>query len=144
MVVAKSQFLRFILVGGLNTLFGYAVFASFLAIGAHYALAALFSTFLGALFNFKTYGRLVFKNSENRLIFRFFGVYLTTYVLGVVLIGVLKTYHLSSYAAGAVLALPMALVSFQLNRRLVFSRMTNPKVDPRKHEPVDSPQRRPA
>jgi len=116
------QFIKFLAVGGLNTLFGYGVFAGFVALKFHYSLAALLSTLLGILFNFKTYGTLVFKNTSNRLIFRFFGVYGFTYALTVLAIAGLKSLGLSSYAAGAVTAIPMALISFSLNRRFVFGK----------------------
>jgi putative flippase GtrA len=114
------QFIKFLFVGGLNTLFGYGIFALFLALGLHYSLAALLGTLLGILFNFKTYGTLVFRNSDNRLLFKFLGVYGTTYLLTVASIAVLKIFHLSAFAAGAIVALPMALISFALNRRYVF------------------------
>jgi putative flippase GtrA len=115
-----SQFIKFLFVGGLNTLFGYGAFAFFLTLHVHYSLAALLSTLLGILFNFKTYGALVFRNSDNRLLFKFLGVYGTTYLLAVSSIAVLKSFHMSPFAAGAILAVPMALISFFLNRRFVF------------------------
>lgn len=119
------QFIKFLFVGGLNTLFGYGIFAFFLALHLHYSLAALLSTLLGILFNFKTYGTLVFRNSDNRLLFKFLGVYGTTYLLAVSSIALLKTFHMSAFAAGAIMAVPLALISFFLNRKFVF----------RKHSP---------
>ena len=119
-MTAAGQFVKFLLVGGLNTLFGYGIFALFLALGVHYSLAALLSTVLGILFNFKTYGTLVFRSSDNRLIFKFLGVYGVTYLLTVAGIAVLKSFHLSAFAAGAILAVPVALIGFLLNRRFVF------------------------
>lgn len=113
-------FLRFLVVGGINTAFGYSVFALFILIGLHYVLAALLGTICGILFNFKTTGTLVFKNRDNRLIFRFFGVYLITYSL---MIGFLKLFDMAGViplVAGAIIALPMAVVSFLLMRKLVF------------------------
>jgi len=113
-------FLRFLVVGGINTVFGYSVFALFILIGLHYVLAALLATICGILFNFKTTGTLVFKNRDNRLIFRFFGVYLITYSL---MIGFLKLFDMAGViplVAGAIIALPMAVVSFLLMRKLVF------------------------
>jgi putative flippase GtrA len=113
-------FIKFLFVGGLNTLFGYGIFAFFLALHIHYSLAALLSTLLGILFNFKTYGTLVFRNSDNRLLFKFLGVYGTTYLLAVSSIALLKTFPMSAFAAGAIMAIPLALISFLLNRRFVF------------------------
>jgi putative flippase GtrA len=118
------QLIRFLFVGGLNTLFGYGAFALFLSLRVHYSLAALLATVLGILFNFKTYGTLVFGNSDNRLLFKFLGVYGTTYLLTVSSIAVLKSFSMSALAAGAILAVPMALISFVLNRRFVFGRIS--------------------
>jgi len=112
--------LRFLVVGGINTVFGYSVFALFILIGLHYVLAALLSTICGILFNFKTTGTLVFKNRDNRLIFRFFGVYLITYFL---IVGLLKLFDMAGVTplvAGAIIVLPMGVVSFLLMRKLVF------------------------
>ena len=119
-----SRFIKFLFVGGLNTLFGYGAFAFFLSLHVHYSLAALLSTLLGILFNFKTYGTLVFRNSDNRLLFKFLGVYGTTYLMGVSSITILKSFHMSAFAAGAILAVPMALISFLLSRRFVFKRIS--------------------
>lgn len=108
------------MVGGINALFGYSVFALFILLGLHYVLAALLATICGILFNFKTTGKLVFKNKDNRLIFRFFGVYLITYFL---IVGLLKLFDMAGVAplvAGAIIVLPMGVVSFLLMKKLVF------------------------
>ena len=113
-------FLRFLVVGGINTVFGYSIFALFILIGLHYVLAALLGTICGILFNFKTTGTLVFKNRDNRLIFRFFGVYSITYFLT---IGLLKLFNMAGVTplvAGAIIVLPMGVVSFLLMKKLVF------------------------
>lgn len=67
-----NQPLLFIFVGALNTLFGYTIFTFFIMMGLHYALAALLANILGVLFNFKTTGKIVFKNSNNVLLVKFF------------------------------------------------------------------------
>ena len=62
----QSRFPQFVLVGILNTAFGYGCFALFIYLGLHYTIAVLLGTCLGILFNFKTLGHLVFKNKQNR------------------------------------------------------------------------------
>ena len=114
------QFLKFLVVGGLNTLFGYSVFALFIYLGLHYALASLLSTVLGVLFNFKTTGTLVFKNRDNSLIFRFFGVYGVVYACNVLLLKLLGGSGFNMYWAGALAIAPLALLSFVLNKLFVF------------------------
>jgi putative flippase GtrA len=116
-----NRFIRFLLVGVLNTIFGYSVFAFFIFINVHYTVAALVSTICGILFNFKTTGRIVFGNRDNSLLVRFLGVYTITYVIGVSLLRVSTAYQWNLLIAAAVLMPPMAVVSYTLNRLFVFA-----------------------
>ena len=114
-------FVVYILVGILNTAVGYALFAFFIFLRFSYPLAVLFGTILAVLFNFRTIGRIVFKSSDNSLIFRFFAVYGITYGLNVAGLWLLKRVQPDMYLAGALLLLPMAVVSFVLHRNFVFT-----------------------
>jgi putative flippase GtrA len=108
-------------VGGVNTAFGFAAFAVFILLGLPKELAALLGTICGVLFNFKTTGTIVFKNKDNRLIFRFFGVYLVAYLLNIGLLDILEIYGVGPLVAGAIIILPVSLLSFLLNKRFVFN-----------------------
>lgn len=116
----KNQFIRFLFVGGLNTVFGYSIFAFFLWLGLHYSLASLLSTILAVLFNFKTTGTIVFNSHNNLLILKFFGVYGINYILGVFFMYLFSLARINAYISGAILILPMACVAFLLNKRFVF------------------------
>lgn len=105
-------FLRFLVVGGINTLFSFAIYALLILLGLHYVLAALISTICGILFNFKTTGTLVFRNRDNRLLLRFFGVYAFTYLINIGLLKLFDMAGVGSLIAGAIIVLPMAVVSF--------------------------------
>ncbi len=120
----RRKFIRFILVGALNTVFGYSLFALFIYCGLHYSLAVLLSTVIGVIFNFKTIALLVFKNKNNSLIFRFIAVYVFTYFLNVALLWVFKQFYFNMYLAGLLLLLPIALISFLLHNSLVFTEKT--------------------
>lgn len=69
------RWLRFILVGVLNTAVGYLLFAIFILAGAPKLWAVIGATAIGALFNFRSIGHLVFARSELHLLPRFLGVY---------------------------------------------------------------------
>ena len=116
----ESRFVRFLLVGALNTVFGYSIFAVLILAGVHYAVAALFSTVAGVLFNFRTTGRLVFSSRDNTLLLRFCGVYAISYVVGVLLLKASVALSINVLLASAVLSLPMAVFSYSLHRLLVF------------------------
>jgi len=116
----RNRFVRFLLVGGLNTAFGYTIFAVCILIGVPYPVAALISTVLGVLFNFKSYGALVFGSHDNRRIFRFFAVYGICYVVGLVPLVWAKSHGVPILWIAAICALPMAALAFTLQRLLVF------------------------
>lgn len=117
----QNQFIRFLVVGGINTLFGYSVYALFLFLGFHYSLAAVVSTILGVLFNFKTTGRIVFNNRNNWLLFKFIGVYAVTCLVNILALKIFNHYSVDLYLAGFVLLFPSALLAFFLNKKFVFS-----------------------
>jgi len=122
--IQESSFIRFLLVGAVNTIFGYSVFVLFSIAGVHYSIAIIFSTLAGVLFNFKTIGILVFGSHDNRLIFRFLGVYLVIYLINLIGLKNMDTYHVNHYLAQAMLAPELALISFFLNKKLVFNQGT--------------------
>jgi putative flippase GtrA len=117
------RFVRFLVVGGINTVFGYSVYAFFIYIGLHYSLAALFATILGVLFNFKTTGKIVFDNSNNSLLLKFIGVYLITYLISLAFLKGLVLLKINLYLAGALVILPNAVIAYLLNKRFVFMRL---------------------
>ena len=117
---STPRLLRFFLVGGVNTVFGYGAYALFLLIGLHYVWAALLGTVAGVIFNFFTTGRLVFDRSTSGGLFRFVAVYAVMYLLNVAALWVLDRFGLNPYVSGLILILPMACVSYLLMRRFVF------------------------
>lgn len=115
-----GQFVVFLLVGVLNTAFGYGCFALLVYAGLHYGVAALISTVLGVLFNFRTIGRLVFRSRDNRLLGRFVGVYVVVYAINLLALRAGQATGLGPYWTGALLLLPLALLSYYLQGRFVF------------------------
>jgi putative flippase GtrA len=116
----NPQFVRFLVVGVLNTIFGFGCFALFVGLGLHYTAALACSTICGVVFNFKTLGALVFRSNENWRIFRFIAVYFLIYFFnaaGIYLIGLCGG---SSLLGGALMLLPAAFLGYLLQKRFVF------------------------
>ena len=122
------RLVRYFVIGGINTVFGYGAYAAFVYVGFHYAAAAFLATVVGVLFNFFTTGRFVFRQVMHaRLMVRFVAVYAVVYVVNVAALTALQhvaigSYRLDPYVAGIVLVLPIALLSYALMRRFVFAR----------------------
>jgi putative flippase GtrA len=118
----KHQFVKFILVGILNTAVGYSFYAIFLLVGLDYKIAALLATICGVAFNYKSIGVLVFKSHDNSRVIHFICVYACIYLLNISAIKLLKNAGLNDYISGAVCLIPAALLSFALNKIFVFKK----------------------
>lgn len=116
----RSRFLRFVLVGLVNTAFGYGAFALLYFATDSHRIGIMLATAVGILFNFMTTGRLVFASRSLRA----FG----PFVLGYAIVGALNIALVDGLAAvgagplvGQFLALPVVvLASFVINDRAVF------------------------
>ena len=109
---------RFGLVGLLNTAFGYGVYALFILAGFWPGAALTLGMAAGVAFNFQTMRRLVFR-SQGRAV-RFVLAYALILVANWLLLRLLLHAGLSELGGQAALALPMAALSFWLQRRYVF------------------------
>ena len=126
----EPQFIRFVLVAMLNTAFGLFVNYVFLFIFEHllkfnhaYVISNFIATIVSILFNFKTYGILVFKNKDNKLILRFLAVTTFTYLINIGGIALLE--HLGSrnnYINLTIMAVPVGLLNYVLNSVFVYKR----------------------
>jgi len=114
------QFFRFLLVGGINTLFGYLIFSALILLKFHFSIASLLGTILGVIFNYFTTGRIVFNHRNPRLIIKFFGVYGITYLVNLFFLNIFDKLHMNMLIAGAILIFPIALLSYFLNKTFVF------------------------
>ncbi|WPB57804.1 GtrA family protein [Xylophilus sp. GOD-11R] len=117
----KSQMLRFLMVGVLNTAVGYGLFAGFTWMGMAYPLAIALATLLGVAFNFQSTGRLVFGGADRSRLLRFLLAYAFIYLTNVAAVALLTYFGLSVFLANGLCVLPLALLSFMLQRRFVFS-----------------------
>ncbi|CAM3609943.1 GtrA family protein [Arcobacter aquimarinus] len=118
----KKQIINFILVGIINTIFGYSIYALFIFFGFSYIVAVLFATILGILFNFKTISRYVFKSNAKNLIFKFIVVYFVLFITNILLIKFFKLFNIDEYFAGFLAIIPVAILSFLLNKFFVYKK----------------------
>lgn len=128
--VFSKQFIRFVFVAALNTAFGWCVFAmlrfllGLTTLKDPYVLAAFLGTIISVLFNFKTYGTIVFKNGDNRLIFKFLIVCAITYFINIFGIKVLENIGIDNYVASAIMCVPVGLLNFLFNKVFTYSKDT--------------------
>jgi len=119
----SKRFIRFLLVGGLNTLFGFFVYSVFILLNSPTWLALLGGNVAGVVFNFFTIGGLVFLNLSLSRAPMFVLSYVIIYFVNLELIGWVSTIAHSRIIAQAMLVLPMALLSYFILRNYVYGKI---------------------
>ena len=119
-VLVSQQFLKFVAVGVLNTVWGYGIYALFIFINMHYAFASLLSMILGIIFNYFSSGRLVFCGAFQGAFVRYLLMYGGIYFWSIVWLYFLQRMGLNAYYSGAIMLVPNACISFILQRYYVF------------------------
>lgn len=114
----QKQFIVFLFVGGINTLFGYSTFSFFIYLNISYYLAFLFAASLGLMFNFMTTGRIVFKNKDFSLFYKFIFISVIMYFLHIILIRIIDAYINNLYISGLMTMSLTALLAFYLNKKV--------------------------
>ena len=115
-----SRFIKFILVGALNTLFGLGAYALLIRLGLPVWASLIGGNVAGIFFNFVTTGHFVFADMLLRRLPRFVGAYLGLYVLNYLLIQLLHALHMGAIGAQILLTPVMAIGSFYVMSRYVF------------------------
>lgn len=115
------KFIKFLVIGLINTLFSYIIFFFGILYGLHYSLATLIALILGILFNFYTYGNFVYNNNNYRLIGYFFVIYGLIYITNISIQTLLHFIGIKSdYITGGLALLPIAVISYILMNNYVF------------------------
>ena len=115
------RFILFLLVGGVNTLAGYTFFALFILFGLGATSAAVGSTILGILFNFRSTGLIVFGSRSAALLPRFVIVYGLQCAANIALLRLAARAGIPALAAEIVILPLLAIASFLLLRQFVFA-----------------------
>lgn len=115
-----SRPLRFLIVGGFNTMLCYIVYAGLLWIGLLFWAANLGAVVFGIGVSFITQGRIVFGNSDGRRIGRFVASWLVIYAAQTAIIGLLMRTGITPTIAGLIVLPGAAVCSYLIQKRLVF------------------------
>lgn len=120
MFARLPRWVRFLLVGVVNTVFGYILFAAFVLGGAPRLWAVIGMTALGALFNFRSIGHLVFERNDLSLLPRFLGVYAGQCVINWFALSVMVEAGFSALVGQAILVPFLAAGVYFAMQTLVF------------------------
>ncbi len=114
------RFGRFLVVGCINTAFGYAAFWLALRLGASLLITSISAATAGVIFNFFTTGGLVFRDLGRDRVLPFIAVYVV--IIAVNTFGLIAMGHAGIRPElGQIILLPaLAITSFALQLMFVF------------------------
>lgn len=115
-----NAFLRFLVAGGVNTLFGFAAYSAAIVAKAPVWLALLMGSIAGIVFNFFTTGGYVFRQLSAAKFPRFVLCYLIVYATNLGLIHLLSEWSDRVILLQLLLTIPLSLLSYFLMARFVF------------------------
>jgi putative flippase GtrA len=116
------RFTRFIAVGVLNTIFGYAMYAVMIFSGLPPQPALAFSFFLGVIWNFFTHGRLVFGTRGYRRLPHYGAAYLFIYFCNAIALEALLRAGIQPLVAQMIVLPFVVIASFLLVGRALTGR----------------------
>jgi putative flippase GtrA len=108
---ADLKIIKFLSAGVLNTIFGYTVYAALLFFNVQYLVALFVATVAGVIFNYFSFGRMVFNGHSGWLVFlRFVISYALIYAVNVALLRILTEYFLLNPYLGQVICIPISIL----------------------------------
>jgi putative flippase GtrA len=120
-IILESNFLRFLIVGGVNTLFGLTVYALLALSEMPTWIVLLISNLIGMIFNFFTTGGIVFTDVRISRFPRFFICYGAIYLIYLELINWLEPIFNSRIIAMTIIVIPVTFLSYLILNFFVFT-----------------------
>ena len=119
-ILLSMPFLRFLLVGGMNTALCYLVYAAMLFLKLPFWLANFIALIFGIFWSYYTAGKLVFRHEGSSRLAQFIGSWLVIYVLQTGLIWLLTRAGIGAAVAGLIVLPGTAVASYIVQRFIVF------------------------
>jgi len=105
------KIIKFLGAGVLNTIFGYFVYAVLLVVNTPYLVALFVATVAGVVFNYFSFGKIVFNGVSSWFVFlKFIAAYALIYVINAALLGIFIEYYLVNPYIGQILCIPISVV----------------------------------
>jgi putative flippase GtrA len=119
----EDKKIRFLFVGALNTIFGYAVYAFFIYLRMHYFLAQLLSSILAIAHSYLWNKYFTFRSPgiSASEIMRFVSVYAVSYLMNMGILYVsIEYFKWNAYFAGFICLFVTAVVSYVGHKSISF------------------------
>ncbi len=123
--ITHFEFIRFILIGGLNTLFAYIIVVIFLLLNFHYTIATLFSAIVSITSGYFLNKKLVFIVSKAKSIFIYYLFWAIMYFFNIFIQFFLLELSISSnlYLNSFIATILVTITSYLTNKFYFFKKI---------------------
>jgi putative flippase GtrA len=125
MSAEQIRFLRFLIAGGLNTLFGYTAFAALVWAGVTNDAAVIGSTIAGVAFNYGTYSRVFAAQGFARLP-AFIAIYGALLLANILALRFFVAAGTGAYVGQALVLILIVPITYLALKRFVFASQPEP------------------
>lgn len=122
LIFFDAKKIRFILIGVLNTIFSYIIFALLVYLEVKVKYALIFSTVAGVIFNYFSYKGVVFKKKASAASFiKHISAYCVIYFLNIQILSLIsRLLNLNFYLAQLICIPILVMISWVLMNRWVY------------------------
>ena len=118
--ILNIKFIRFLLVGSINTVLSFLIFSFLYYIGFHYIIATTMNLAIGMFISFNTHKHITFTSKSNKYNI-YVGFALIFYLITNILLYLADQSNFNIYLSYFCILLPIALFNFLILRRYVFN-----------------------
>ncbi|QMV12977.1 GtrA family protein [Vibrio spartinae] len=116
----QFEFIKYLFIGLVNTIFGYSVYSIFIYIGLNYSIALMMATTIGVIFNYNTYRSFLFnKRGERKAFIKFLSGYVMVYFVNLLLLGYLNLLF-NEYISQMICIPPVVIFNWIIFKYWVF------------------------
>ena len=117
----RSEFIRFLFTGGINTAVGYLIYAAAYFVFENAIIALALDYIIGAFFNYKSYSVIVFNKYKKGRFFLFILIYIIIYWVNYGIIYLFMHYIFNNAYLAQIAALTICpILLYVLLRKFVF------------------------
>lgn len=120
--IIRHRVVKFLLVGFLNTMFGYSLYALLVYFGLPYHHSLLLTTIIGVIFNYFSLGKMVFQGDGGRSTFvKFISVYCMVYLFNAYgLEQLVEQHQINPYVSQLMCLIPSIVFNWFMLKNWVF------------------------
>lgn len=117
----QNKKFKFLCVGALNTVFGYSVYAGLIFVGLPYFFAIFFATVIGVMFNYYSFGKIVFEVNGVFVFQKFLVLYGAAFLVNSLVIEiVMRAFGFDPYVSQFICIFPVVIFNWLFMNNWVY------------------------